>query len=709
MKDTGQGRRVALAPPIAAIVACLALGLLPGKTDAETDGGGKTVSHRHQPAAVSESMQRLIRQAGNADEESERLEALMRLQRVPGLEASLKSDVDKMVAFVRRWNDTRRLAWFSREVSRTCDFDFGIDHDSPLYPMTCLYRGRMLVWMTLESGNILHDPKRRRMFLDKAVANFQQAQKAFPKNRIIGMYLGKPVPWEKSLTPAESAPEWAVLIRENLERMTDIIVWWIDHRMQPDGQYGGGWGDDCEMWRWWVPVLIGFDDPKIVAAQAKFSRALLSQPHMKGGYTSVLTDVEHSAEDSSDVITPMMHLEPDSPEWKGRADRLAQLMRDLWTGVNQRGFLQFKSTYFSVDRVDRQPERACDTVYHPRAVQPALLLWQRTGDRELGKLFARWMDTWVDAAARAERGKPAGVVPSAIHWPDGRVGGLGPEWWDPRNHGEPTLYQWPSALSMLNDTLLLTWFMTADEKYLRPLRSMAAIRLRYLKDRPAGSPRPGSEAWCAARLGLLASTLAKYRSLTGRTEFDELLQREGYPVGDLSPDQRMEKLMPRLRASSAALRVNFAGYTSEVRWTDRVLRFPALFAPGMMFPKGVPGFETPNPSLIYSIVTGDPGRCGYFPLNAVRWLTSPRNIAAWVTEARADRFAARLFLWDEGPRSMAAELYLLRPGRYSLTLAIDAPGQRPRIVSRQQIEVTGRRTLQVPSRQVVSLRAVPLP
>ena len=33
------------------------------------------------------------------------------------------------------------------------------------------------------------------------------------------------------------------------------------------------------------------------------------------------------------------------------------------------------------------------------------------------------MDTWVDAAERAERGKPAGIIPSAIHWPDGQAGG----------------------------------------------------------------------------------------------------------------------------------------------------------------------------------------------------------------------------------------------------------------------------------------------
>jgi hypothetical protein len=135
---------------------------------------------------------------------------------------------------------------------------------------------------------------------------------------------------------------------------------------------------------------------------------------------------------------------------------MAELMENLWTGRNERGMLQFKSTYFTAEKVDSNPQRACDTVYHPRAVQPTLLYWQRTADERLTRLFSDWMRTWVDAAARAERGKPAGIIPSAIHWPNGQVGGAGKDWWDPRNHGEYTLYLWPSAMSMITDTLLLT-------------------------------------------------------------------------------------------------------------------------------------------------------------------------------------------------------------------------------------------------------------
>jgi len=657
--------------------------------------------------AQRDEVRSLIRQAGNTHDDCARLEILKRLQARPGLEAGLKADVDRMVAVADRWVNGKLLSDFGPQAARGKLYDLGIAESSPLFALSCLYRARMLVWVTLESGTIINDHDLRREHLDKAVELLKVAKAAFPENRVVRMYLGEPLPSGKQYPPPAGAPRWATLQRESLERLTDIITWWIDHRMRPDGQYGGGWGDDCEMWRFWAPVLIAFEDPKIVAAQARFSSALLGQPHMRQGYTSQMTDVEHTAEDSADAITPMMHLEPDNPAWQQRARRLAELMEKLWTGRNRRGQIQFKSTYFAVDRVDDRPERACDTVYHPRAVQPALLLWQRTGDEGLGRLFSAWMDTWVDAAARAERGKPAGVIPSAIHWPDGSVGGLAPDWWDPKNHGETTLYRWPSAMAMMCDSLLLTYHMTGKEKYLEPLRSMAAIRLKWRNNPPQHPPEPGSEAWCAQKMGYLSETLAKYRVLTGSREFDELLAREGRrSLLAGSPGQR-SVLEAALDESAAALRVNFEGYTSEVRYTDRVLRFPALFGSDMMFRDPIPTIKTPDPSLIYQSATGDPGNCGYFPLARVRWLTPPRQIAALVTAADPRHMSAELYHFGDGARAMKAELYLLAAGRYRLVFE---PQGEPRPVP-QQFVVSGPRTritFELPPRRLCVLRIEPL-
>jgi len=671
--------------------------------------GLSVTSSSAQSQAEDGSIRAALQRAGNADNDEVRLSCLKELRKRPGLDESLRDDLAKLITQIERWLGEKRLDYFGREAARTKDFDFKIAESSVLYPLTWLYRGRMVIWYALESGGVWNIPDRKRQFFAAARGFFEKYAEAFGENKIVRMYLGHPTAPRKPYEAAPGAPQWAVHQREGLERLTDIIEWWIDNRMQADGQYGGGWGDDCEMWRWWVPILIGFDSPKISRAQARFSKALMDQSHMKSGYTTRMSDVEHTAEDSADAITPMMHIDPENDLWREFALKLAEFMENDWTARNQRGFLQFKSTYFTADKVDTNPQRACDTVYHPRVVQPTLLYWQRTGDKRLAKLFAAWMDTWVDAAARRQRGKPPGIIPTAIHFPDGQVGGLGTNWWDPRNHGEYTLYLYPSAMDLMTHTLLLTHHMTGDAKYLAPIRAMADIRLKYLSSPLEKEPAAGTEAWCASRLRGLASVIAKYRFLTGTPEFDDLLARDMSPYmrfrlrGDSAP------LVSALRQNAEALRINFEGYTSEVRYTDRVLRFPGLFTGSEVLARPVETIHTPNPSLLYSMATGDPGDAGYFPLNAVRWLTPPRDIAALVTKSANTEFGAELFCFDAEPRSMSAEFYLLEPGKYKLTVTT-RDGDREKLSQTREFVVQGRRTrvnFDLPPRKLCFLSVLP--
>lgn len=657
----------------------------------------------------ADAVEDLIRQAGNAEDDSRRLDVLRRLGSLTDLDPHLKSEVDHMVALVDRWlHDPSLYRWFDRDIRTKLDFDFKVRTDSPLYPLARFYRARMIVWVSNEYGFILRYHDERRKYLDKAVEDFRAAHAAFPANRIVSMYLGTPIPSDRSFTAPADAPQWAVLQREGLERLGDIVHWWIDHRLQADGQYGGNWDDDCEMWRDWVPVMIAFEDPKITRAQAFFSNALLGQNYMKGGYTNHVYDVEHTSEPTKDTITPMMHLAPDDPQWQARATRIAELARTLWMGRNERGFLQFKSTYFSSEKVDPNPLRACDVPYCVSALQPVLHAWQRTADPKLGELITSWMDTWVDAAARAEHGKPAGIVPAAIRWPDGAPRGPGENWWDPRHHDEPKLYEWPSSLNAITDTMLLAWHMTGKDKYLAPIRSMAALRLNSFKHPPKEPPVEGSEAWCAGKLSFLAPTLARYRLLTGSTEFDDVLKHDYSALAIDDSDGRRDALESDLRKTAEALRINFPAYTSEVRFTDRVFTFPRLFGADMLFADPVPSCNTrPNTQMLYATATGDRGSLQVFPLNAVRWLTPPRDIAALVTRSGRDHLTAELFHFGDQPRTMQAEFYLLAPGsyRYTLTTAAKKVPQPP-----QTFAVAGPRTrisLEMPPQTLCTLEIRP--
>jgi len=116
-----------------------------------------------------------------------------------------------------------RLDYFGRSISRSRDWDFGIAADSRLHPLTDLYRARMLVWYTLESGGVWNNPRLRRAFLDQARELFEQYSRRFPGNRIARMYLGETLDSVKTYPAHRDAPGWAQDQGEGLERLGDII------------------------------------------------------------------------------------------------------------------------------------------------------------------------------------------------------------------------------------------------------------------------------------------------------------------------------------------------------------------------------------------------------------------------------------------------------------------------------------------------------
>ena len=664
-------------------------------------------------APATQAIVDLIQKAGDEDDDKVRLALLKELRALPDLEPDFAVELDSLIKQVDQWIHCQKLMYFYHRVRDDHGWDFGIKEDSSLYPLTFLYRGRMLTWTAFEYSGIQHYPTRRRQVFEEAQWNFKQAARHFPKNRIARMYLGEPIPPDKQYPPVPGAPSWAVYQREGLERLTDIIEWWIKHREQENGEYGGRWADDCEMSDWWPAVMIAFDNPHITAAQERFSKALMNQPHMRNGYTDQMTDVEHSAEPSSKTITPMMYLKPDDPQWGAMSLRLAELMKTRWTGRNQRGFLQFKSTYFSASAVDESPKRACDTNEHPCALMPTLLYWQRTGDPDLTALFTDWMDTWVEATAGTDRGKPAGGLPSAMHWPDGSVGGVGENWWYPENYHHGKFYSWPGALEHMSTVLVLTWHMTGDDKYLNPIRSMARLRKAYLESPPETDPEPGSATWCAAQLGVLSDALAKHRFASGDTEFELLLSEDASPYVNFRLTQNREALIEALRNNAEALRFNFEAYTSEPRYTDKILKFNRLLMhPNRMYRRPLATLHNPTPRVLYQSATGEPGSQKFFPLNAVRWMTSSREIATLVTHADRKHLAAEVFHFGNKPREMGAELYLLEPGDYHLMIAVgDGIWDKYQPMKHMDFTVNGPRTrvsFILPPRRLCTLKIDPI-
>lgn len=527
-----------------------------------------------------------------------------------------------------------------------------VDGRGALFPIWAMYRGRMLIQQGIQNGLLVSTDVLEDAYFGEGRRLVEVAERAYPDNPVLPIYLDTPVPWVQVADP--EFPAWAVAQRDALQKLSEIAEYWVLKRQAPDGQIGGGWGDDVEVWRNLTPLLLGLDHELATELVTNVAAGIWRLPRLEGGYTSVLTDVEHSAEDTGDSLTSMGLLYPEDSAWAARTDALAALADGVWLRENARGNRQFSSTFITSDGVSDTLAYACDTAYHSRVMQPVLLRWQQTGDPALRDLITAWLTGWVEASASGERGKPEGVLPTAIRWPDGAPGGPGDDWWDPGCAPNAGAFDWPSQLASLTRALVLAEYMTGDASWFEPVRVLAELRRdHYTSPEPDASP--GALGWVARKAGFLDAPLGKRRILTGDSSWDDVLIAEssayvGFRItGDRGP------LTAALTATSDAFAVNEAAYMEEVRWTDRIFAFTKNYANRF----AEPPLLRPSPSLLYETLTGDFGDATYLPLPAVRWATFPEHFAALVTDATPDRFAAEIVNFWEGGREIPITLLRL--------------------------------------------------
>ena len=372
----------------------------------------------------------LLTEAGNAATDMQCLTLMQQVQNMQNLPVGFQDDLSRLLKLVSYWATGLRDGATQRDDNYLA-FMIKIRYADNTVAKVCgqtvlgdLYRwyvARTRLGHYLQAyGQYANKDELRLETLANLDRDFKQLYQRFPENKAIGLWAGQlSIPWPTQYSDDPNAPKWANEQRRCLEGLTDVIHWWIDNRQLDasqldEGAFGTGWGDDIEMWRVWLPILGGFDDPKLNLSQAKLSAGLMAEDYLSQGYSSKMSDVEHTSEDTSDVITPMMLINREDPQWLQRALRIAQIAQDKWMGNNQRGQRQHIGAFFNVNEIDPAPIHAADTTYHCRIYQPVMLAWQRGQAPDFAAYFTQWIDTWVDASMREERGKPAGILPTAI-------------------------------------------------------------------------------------------------------------------------------------------------------------------------------------------------------------------------------------------------------------------------------------------------------
>eukprot|EP01031_Cornospumella_fuschlensis_P013423 gene13423-16413_t len=157
-------------------------------------------------AEVPQVTVELIQRAGSSEDEAVRLKSLRELAALSTVDAALRQEASALAELVEKWN-SGGLKFYGKQWD---NYDFKLGEESPLRPIAALYQGRMRAWQLIENSTIRSSPVEGPKLHQRASANFREVQKAFPKNRIPGMYLGEAIPWPKEMIPVAGAPEWAV-------------------------------------------------------------------------------------------------------------------------------------------------------------------------------------------------------------------------------------------------------------------------------------------------------------------------------------------------------------------------------------------------------------------------------------------------------------------------------------------------------------------
>ncbi len=546
-------------------------------------------------------------------------------------------------------------------------------------------RARLLYGLWLEQGAAE----------DKAAfdADIAVLRRDHPDDSLVAMYAGEkisaPLPADAP-APLSGAPAWSTTQLEVLARLRDLARYWTDERQIPNGELGGKLDDDVEILRWWTPLVLT-GDTRALAGFRRLAEAVWHSPRIHNGYSRAARDVEHSAEFISDTL-PILSLATADREWIERLSWSYRHMRDLWTGRNDRGDLQFKSAWIGATEILSDPPRNRDLAMNTRAAKAVRYYARLAPAPDAARLLQDWSLTWAKTAARTDKGKPRGLFPASLRWPDAALNGDEPDWYRANMFWD--YFDW-SGQGDLYDQLLFSWNDSHNPALLEPMRDTLALLEQ--NPNPAADAAPGSAAWAAHALLESPSfwgAVIHWRLETGDTRFDSFLVRHAPPYLRYRLSGDASALASGLESTLlTVLRYNRPLLTTEALFTDRV--YVSTDSGNYL-----------GTDLLTAMLTGCHAADGRSPWFHVAWENTPPTFTALVTDTASDRLAVDLFLHQKKSATVTVRLLRLTPGAYRVTVESNGRvlADRTETVSDAQ----RRLNVELPGATPVTLRLTPV-
>lgn len=556
-------------------------------------------------------------------------------------------------ALIARWFSAFKMARSAEASTAAIRLRHLGPNNNPFFYKARFYEARYLYWNGAEGG----DPKA----IGRAREWMAELKQTWPQNSILRQYTGEQVPWGEEYTADTTKhPAWAAYLREAYAREVAFMHHFIDERQDAEGGFGGGLGDDCEMMRTWMQIAaISTAAERARAGIEKLAQAIWKHDLGDDGYAG-MSDVEHSAEPSADMLPGMLFIRYGDPLWVQRNLRTCKTIKETYMGTDANGHPRFQSSVFGGGDIERTTLGGGDSGYCARAMKH--FIWEAwRGNPEARDFFAAWVDGWRALTMREIDGKLPGVIPLNVWYPSGSICApvKGATWWDPKLNYIP-------RPDMIVDAFLAAYSLTDDPKFLRPYQlGMEMGSLGPISRPPAPE---GSREWQISSMigysGNMSTEQCKtavYKWLTGDPAYDDFIMAYGDAAQKYRVNGDLDAFMGSFKAAAEGLRYNLDVQTTEVLSTDRC---------GLPAALSVFGAYTGAQSGMRDAAT---------PSFSVTYDTPSMNFAALVTQATQERVRVWLYNFEDDPMPVGLRLWRLRPGHYLLNQGEQVEGERPTI------------------------------
>ncbi|MFQ5865803.1 MAG: CARDB domain-containing protein, partial [bacterium] len=546
----------------------------------------------------------------------------------------------------------------------------------PLYHRAIWNLGRAAFWAWVEQ----HDAWQK----ERADEYFQILKPFYPDHRLLRIYSGDQLlPQNIDTTFVdEKAPQWAKKANLALNSVKGVIKYWVDNRQAENGEFGGKYDDDVEMLRWWPISRLASNNETALLGLRRLVDGVWNSGWITNGFSTKVRDVEHSSEPVADTQPMMIGLDYGNPIYVERCMESIKGLRDVWTGVNSYGHRHFKSSWYSYNTIDAEPPKDCDVEMNTRTVKAARwLAWYNRHPFAM-QFIKEWTDAWLEDCYRTDKGKPYGVVPSAIRYEDDAIGGHADNWHHPGMFW--SYYNFHGGTRMLQQ-FLATYLLTGDARYLQPIELALKLVVKYEGEKVQDAPI-GSEAWVAGILrksGNFAEIIEKWRLLTGNPEFDDIVLDVGsdYLKFRLTDDQKY--LVTGCDRIIEGILYNRELITTEGYFTDRIEI------------GNVNKSEVWGASHLEAMFTGSALNEGFYPFYSVTWHGLGDNFAATVLKSDSHQVRILAYNLTDSVKVGNVAFWMLTPGVYSYVQGADKDqnGKIDKITFKDEFEVRTRSTV----------------